>query len=111
MSKNIVLLKQLTTPKSEPTEVVSTEPNTPMLNQRPPKEETFVLQDFWPVLKIYQYVGLFPCKKVTNENGTVQLQPMKLWISIMAAFIWFLIAVIPQAGTVHRGAFCQFPFR
>ena len=102
MSKNIVLLKQLTAPKSEPTEIVSTEPNTPMLNQRPPKEETFVLQDFWPVLKIFQYGGLFPCKKVTNENSTVQLQPMKLWISMTAAFIWFLIATIPQTGTVEQ---------
>ena len=75
-----------------------TEPNTPMLNQRPTKEESFILQDFWPVLKIFQYLGLFPCKKVTNENGTVQLQPMKLWIAIIAAFIWFLIVAIPFIG-------------
>ena len=102
MPENIALVKQSTSPQSEPTEVVSTEPNTPMLNQRPAKEEPFILQDFWPVLKIFQYLGLFPCKKVTSENGTVQLQPMKLWISVMAAFIWVLIITIPQGGTVAR---------
>ena len=98
MSKNIVLLKQLTAPKSEPTEIVSTEPNTPMLNQRPAKEEAFMLQDFWPVLKIYQSVGLFPCKKVIDENGTVQLQPMKLWKAILAELIKILILSLPILG-------------
>ena len=112
MPENIALVKQAIAPKSEPAEVVCTEPSTtPMLDQEPEKEESFILQDFWPVLKIFQYLGLFPCKKVIDENGTGQLQPMKFWISVMAAFIWFLIATIPQAGTVHRGAFCQFPFR
>ena len=102
MSENIVLVNQSTAPKSEPPEVMCTEPNTSTLNQSPAKEESFILQDFWPVLKIFQYGGLFPCKKVTNENSTVQLQPMKLWISITAAFIWFLIATIPQTGTVEQ---------
>ena len=75
-----------------------TEPNTPMLNQRPTKGEFFILQDFWPVLKIFQYLGLFPCQKITDENGAIQLQPMKLWKSIMAAFIWFLIILLPISG-------------
>ena len=99
MPENIVLVKQLTAPKSEPTEVVCTDPNTtPMLEQKSEKEESFILQDFWPVLKIYQFFGLFPCKKVTDENGIVRLQPMKLWISIIAAFIWFLMAALPLIG-------------
>ena len=98
MSENIALVKQSTAPKSEPPEVVCTEPNTPTLNQRQAKEESFILQDFWPVLKIFQYLGLFPCKKITDENGTIQLQPMKLWKSIMAAFIWFLIILLPILG-------------
>ena len=102
MPENIALVKQTTPPKSETPEVVCTEPNTTMLNQRPAKEEPFILQDFWPVLKIYQYVGLFPCKKVTNENGTVQLQPVKLWISIMATFVWFLIVILPPIGNNFR---------
>ena len=102
MPENIALVKQTTPPKSETPEVVCTEPNTPMLNQRPAKEEPFILQDFWPVLKIFQYLGLFPCKKVTNENGTVRLQPVKLWISIMAAFIWFLIVTVLPIGNNFR---------
>ena len=102
MPENIALVKQTTPPKSGPAEVVCTEPNTPMLDQKSEKEESFILQDFWPVLKIYQYVGLFPCKKVTNENGTVQLQPVKLWISIMATFVWFLIVILPPIGNNFR---------
>ena len=84
--------------KSEPADVVCIEPRTPMLNQRPEKEETFILQDFWPVLKIYQYLGLFPCKKVIGENGTIDLQPMKLWKAIIIAFMWLLITMVPIAG-------------
>ena len=95
MPENIVLVRQSTAPKSEPPEVVSTEPT---LNQRPTKEESFILQDFWPVLKIFQYLGIFPCKKVTNENGTVQLQPMKLWKVLLAELIKILILTLPTLG-------------
>ena len=98
MSENIALVKQSTAPKSEPPEVVCIEPNTPMLDQKPEKEESFILQDFWPVLKIFQYLSLFPCKKVTDENGTIQLQPIKLWKAVMAVIIWFLITAVPLAG-------------
>ena len=103
MPENIALVKQAIVSKSELTEVVCTEPSTtPMLDQKEEKEEYFILQDFWPVLKIYQYIGLFPCKKVTDENGTIQLQPMKLWKSIVAAFFWFLIVTLPILGNNFR---------
>ena len=93
-----ILVKQAIASKSGPAEVVCTEPRTPMSDQRPEKEESFILQDFWPVLKIYQYLGLFPCKKVTHENGTVQLQPMKLWKAILAELIKILIVTLPILG-------------
>ena len=98
MPENIALVKQTTPPKSGPAEVVCTEPNTPMLDQKSEKEESFILKDFWPVLKIYQYFGLFPCKKITDETGTIQLQPTKLWKAVMAVIIWFLITAVPFAG-------------
>ena len=64
-------------------EVLSTKPATPMLVQESPKNDFFILQDFWPVFNVFQIFGLFPCKKETNEKGTIQLKPIRWWISVI----------------------------
>lgn len=51
----------------------------------------FILHNFWPILKFLQVLGLFPCKKVSDENGLIRLQPMKTWFSITLFFTWTLI--------------------
>ena len=58
----------------------------------------FILHNFWPILKFLQVLGLFPCKKVSDENGLVRLQPIKTWFSITLFFTWTLILVSPPMG-------------
>lgn len=44
-------------------------------------KEPFLLETFWPLLKLAQLVGCFPCKKVVcKESGKVNLVPISLWI-------------------------------
>ena len=52
-------------------EILSPKPETPMLDQGTPKSNFFILQDFWPVFKVFQILGIFPCQKETNEKGTI----------------------------------------
>ena len=61
-------------------------------------KQFFILQDFWPLLKLYQIMGVFPCKKVTDENGCINLTPMKTWMVIMLWLIWSLIFAAPYIG-------------
>jgi hypothetical protein len=58
----------------------------------------FILHNFWPILKFLQVLGLFPCKKVSDENGLIRLQPMKTWFSITLFFTWTLILTSPPMG-------------
>ena len=58
----------------------------------------FILQDFWPLLKLYQIMGVFPCKKVTDENGCINLAPMKTWMVISLWLTWSLIFAAPYIG-------------
>ena len=64
----------------QPIEVLCTEPETPMLDQEPPTNDFFILQDFWPVFKLLEIFGLFPCRKEINEKGGIQLKPIRWWI-------------------------------
>ena len=64
-------------------EVLSTKPETPMLDQESPKNDFFILQDFWPVFKFFQILGLFPCKKETDEKGAIHLKPIGWWIPVI----------------------------
>ena len=57
-------------------EVLSTKPETPMLDQESPTNTFFILQDFWPVFKVLQILGFFPCKKETDEKGAIHLKPI-----------------------------------
>ena len=59
------------------------------------KSEIFILQDFWPMLKIFQFFGLFPWKKTINENGTVHLQPIKIQFTLVILTSWCLIVHSP----------------
>ena len=58
----------------------------------------FILQDFWPVLKFCQILGIFPCKKVTDENGGIKLIPMKTWMVFLLFFTCSLILNAPSIG-------------
>ena len=38
--------------------------------------QLFLLDKFWPFLKLLQVMGLFPCrKKVSGEDGEVTIEP------------------------------------
>ena len=74
---------------------ICTEPETPNLNQESPKNYFFILQDFWPVFKVFQILGLFPCKKETNENGTIQLKPIRWWIPVVKFLGLLLLMYLP----------------
>ena len=43
-------------------------------------------------------MGVFPCKKITDENGCINLTPMKTWMVIMLWLIWSLIFAAPYIG-------------
>jgi hypothetical protein len=64
----------------QPIEVLCKESETPMLDQEPPTNDFFILQDFWPVFKLLEIFGLFPCRKEINEKGGIQLKPIRWWI-------------------------------
>ena len=81
---------------TKPIEVICTEPETPMLNQESPKNDFFILQDFWPVFKVFQIFGLFLCKKETNEKGTIQLKPIRWWISVIKIVGLAIILILPK---------------
>ena len=50
------------------------------------------------MLKFCQIMGIFPCKKVTDENGFINLKPMKTWLLILLWLSWSLIFLIPIIG-------------
>ena len=58
----------------------------------------FIFQDFWPLLKLCQITGLFPCKKVTDENGCINLKPMKTWMLVLLLTAQWLIIQGPPIG-------------
>ena len=58
----------------------------------------FILQDFWPLLKLCQITGIFPCKKVTDENGCINLKPMKTWMLVLLYTAQWLILQAPVFG-------------
>ena len=60
----------------------------------------FILQDFWPLLKLCQITGIFPCKKVTDENGFITLKPMKTWMLVLLFALQWLIIQGPPIGTI-----------
>ena len=78
-------------------EILSQKPETPMLDQETPKNNFFILQDFWPVFKVFQILGLFPCQKETNEKGTIQLKSIGWWISVIKIFGVSTLLILPKA--------------
>ena len=71
---------------------------TSLLKTTMAPKQFFILQDFWPLLKLYQIMGVFPCKKVTDENGCINLAPMKTWMVISLWLTWSLIFAAPYIG-------------
>ena len=54
--------------------------------------QAFLFEDIWPFLKLGQLVGTFPYKKITDEDGTVTLQPMNRCIALIRILlIWLLL--------------------
>ena len=58
----------------------------------------FILQDFWPAFKLFQFFGFFPITKVVDDNGNINLQPTKIWKSVIILSIWLLVLFIPLIG-------------
>ena len=98
MSENTGSVKEepQTTNVKEIIEVLSTEPETPMLDQESPTNKFFILQDFWPVFKFFQILGGFPCKKETDEKGGIQLQQIRWWILAIKLFGWLTLLIPPK---------------
>ena len=73
MSENTGPVKEEPRTKNvkELVEVLSTKPETPKLDQESPTNNFFILKDFWPIFKVFQILGIFPCQKETNEKGTI----------------------------------------
>ena len=56
----------------------------------------FILQDFWPVFKVFQILGIFPCQKETNEKGTIQLKPIRCWIPVRKILGLVILLILPH---------------
>ena len=61
----------------------------------------FILQDFWPILRIIQVLGFFPCKKSTDENGRVQLKGIKYWKIISLTSLCFTASALPTFFVIY----------
>jgi hypothetical protein len=61
-------------------------------------KQFFILQDFWPLLKFCQIMGIFPCKRITDENGCANLKPMKTWMLVLLWLTWSFILPAPYIG-------------
>ena len=98
MSENTGAVKEESPTKNveELIEVLSTKPETPTLNQDSPKNDFFILQDFWPLFKFSQILGFFPCKKEMDEKGAMELKPIRWWISVIRILGLSIFVTIPR---------------
>ena len=64
------------------------------IDQEPPKNDFFILEDFWPFFKLLEILGLFPCSKEINKKGTVQLKPIRWWIPIMKVLGFYTLLIL-----------------
>ena len=98
MSENTGAVKEESPTKNveELIEVLSTKPETPTLNQDSPKNDFFILQDFWPLFKFSQILGFFPCKKEMDEKGAMELKPIRWWISVIRILGLSIFKTIPR---------------
>ena len=62
------------------------------------KVKFFIVQDTWPIFKLFQIFGFFPIKKVIDENGNISLQPTKIWKSVMIQSVCWLVLLLPLIG-------------
>ena len=76
-------------------EVLSTKAETPMLDQESPTK-VFILKDFWPVFEVFQILGLFPCKKETDEKGAIHLKAIRWWIPVIKIFGLLTLLILPK---------------
>ena len=43
-------------------------------------------------------MGIFPCKRITDENGCANLKPMKTWMLVLLWLTWSFILPAPYIG-------------
>ena len=48
----------------------------------------FFFKTFWPLLVWFRIIGIFPCKKVKKEDGSVSLVPVNWKIRLLSFTIW-----------------------
>ena len=53
----------------------------------------FILDTCWSILKIFWFLGLFPCKKVTNFDGSIELQASRSYFYFLRYFFNFILCV------------------
>ena len=53
----------------------------------------FVLDTCWSILKLFWFLGLFPCKKVTNFDGSIELQASRSYFYFLRYFLIFILCV------------------
>ena len=60
----------------------------------------FLFEDIWPFLKLSQIIGIFPYKKIHEENGIVRLVPMNKWLSGLRVVLTFLLYAVALIVTL-----------
>ena len=52
------------------------------------------LETLWPVLGLARIIGMFPCKRKLNEDGTMEMKPMNWKVQwLLFGLSYFLIAI------------------
>ena len=61
------------------------------------------LETVWPIFVFARLFGMFPCKRIRNEDGSMELKPINgkvqftlcsvFWISYMVAFSFLLFSM------------------
>ena len=75
----------------------------------------------WPILGFAQFLGMFPCKRICNEDGSIGLKPMNwkvqwalfagMWLLIggSGAFLFFLVfSKSPKSSEEIKQCFQEF---
>ncbi len=71
------------------------------------ESEEFLLKYSWPVLRVYQWLGLFPCRKYHTEDGRVVIKRVHIftWITLMivsSSVVAIGMALVPIVWITHE---------
>jgi hypothetical protein len=56
----------------------------------------FLLEESWPIIKIFNFIGLVRLKRAKDHEGHYYLQPMKSVPYLILWFFWLLIFCLPS---------------